>query len=1168
MYDEQQGAQDAADRTTKDDTDRMALSNRDRIGRMIELLPEGVLPLVEREMTRRQGNSWFDDAVAAARSGGLGAQSKEDPHFLLTTVLRNWASYFRHVLPPAARSYVGELSDVRNRWAHNAPFSADDTSRALDTAERLLTDVGAPGELVAKVRTSRLEHQRILIEAETKKATRRAADMPAVAAEGGLKPWRDVLVPHQDVAQGKFNASEYAANLAHVVNGDGAPEYTDPEEFFHRTYLTDGLQQLLEKSLRRLSGDNSAAPIVNLQTNFGGGKTHSMLALYHLFSPGLRPQRLPQEMQELIAEAPGGTLPTTPVTRAVIVGTELSPGAPDSKPDGTRVSTLWGELGWQLGGKEGYGLVAEADRSRTSPGSAVLQDLLAAYAPCLILIDEWVVYARQLVNNNDLPAGDFDTHFSFAQSLTEAVAAVEGAQLILSIPASDTGKGNDADDNEIGGPAGQIALERLQNVVRRNADPWRPASADESFEIVRRRLFEAPTGTAQAQINKVARVFQQFYANHKAEFPSGSDSTEYERLIRATYPIHPELFARLYEDWSTLERFQRTRGVLRLMSAVIHALWIGQSQSPMIMVGDIPLNDRLVSSDLTQYLEDRWKAILDTDVDGVHSTPVEIDKEKSYLGQRAVSRRIARTVFMGSAATLKAAKKGLSEAHVRLGMAIPGDTMGNFRTALNTLADRSTYLYADADRYWYDTQANITRLAKDEANRLLGRQEDIWAEIVRRLSPMAQRRADFKAVHAAPRSTRDIPDRDEARLVLLHPQYTHTKDRDDTPAMEFVAEALLTHGPSQRSHRNMLVFLAPDKRRMQELEEAVGEFLGWRKVLADHLQHDLSESQRRQAEARMAQAAEKVELRIGQTYHWALVPQQGEEPGARLTWEDIKIDTGSAEDLAARTAERLKRKAQLHLQQAPNLIQQKLTGPLSRIWEAEGHLSVGRLWELHTTYPYLNRLVGRSVLDAGVEDVLSLFNWEQEGFALATGYEEAEGHYQGLVLPGGNTRFSQITDSTLLVRPERALAQRRQEEEEITRRREATAHAATNGGGTGTTARARVEEEESGEARGERGQGQGKENPSTVGPGISVQPTLPRTLNRFYATARLTPEQYSKNATDYVFEILQHLALSGTEVEVTVEIQASRPEGFPEDKVRILRENSNTLNLQAEFESD
>ncbi|KOG77665.1 hypothetical protein ADK33_30195 [Streptomyces griseus subsp. rhodochrous] len=1126
----------------------MAMSNRDRIGRMIELLPEGLLPLVEREMTKRQGEGWFDDAVAHARDGGFAILSKQDPQFLMQVILRNWASYFRHALPPATRNYVGELNDVRNNWAHNTPFNADDTARALDTAERLLTAVGAHKDLVDQVRRSRLEHQRAMIEAETRRAARDITTTPGVSAEG-LKPWREVLVPHSDVARGDFNASEFAANLAQVAQGEGAPEYTDPVEFFQRTYLTVGLQDLLGKSLRRIAGDYNAPPTVNLQTNFGGGKTHSMLALYHLFSPGLQPQRLPQEVHELIDAHPGG-LPSNPVRRVVLVGTAISPGQPEVKADGTKVNTLWGELAWQLGGRTGYDLVAEADRTGTNPGAA-LQDLLAAYAPCLILVDEWVAYARQLYDTENLPAGSFETHFTFAQNLTEAVEAVSGAQLVVSIPASDDGNGP-GQDTEVGGPAGQHALERLQNIIRRKADPWRPANADESFEIVRRRLFEPQRGEAQVEINKAARVFTRFYANHKADFPSGVDSTDYEKRIKAAYPIHPELFARLYEDWSTLERFQRTRGVLRLMSAVIHALWRDGNQSPMIMPGDIPLADQHVASELTQYLEDRWKPILDTDVDGIDSTPLQIDKEKPYLGDRMVTRRIARTVFLGSAATLKAATKGLSDPYVRLGMAMPGDTMGNFRTALNTLADRSTYLYSEGNRYWHDTQASVTRIAKDEADRLVERPEDVWAELVRRLAPTQRRAGDFAGVHIAPQHSSDIPDESEARLVLLHPQHPHARNKDDSPAMLFAAEALGSRGSAQRNCRNMLVFLAPDQKELDSLMEAAREYLGWQKVLGRADELDLTASQRRQAESRRSQADEKVGLRLNMTYQWALIPEQREDPARPVHWEAIKVETGKP-DLAVRTANRLKREALLWVEQAPALLDQKLTGPLSSIWQQDGHISVKRMWDLHTRYPYMNRLRDRSVLERGIEDVLHMIDWEREGFALATGYDEAASRYSGLVLPGGNARFGQVTDATLLVRPDLALRQR-----EADVQAEAKARAADEST-PAITALPSASTAEPGGSLGPDAQSTGDQK--STGPAA-----IPNA--RFFARVVLTPEQYSKYASKYAIEILPHLDLIDSEVEITVEIHAKRPAGYPDDKVRTLMENASILKLQAEFESE
>ena len=252
------------------------------------------------------------------------------------------------------------------------------------------------------------------------------------------------------------------------------------------------------------------------------------------------------------------------------------------KEDGTQVNTMWGELAWQLGGRDAYERVRGADESRTNPGTTVLRDLLAEHAPCVVLIDEWIAYARQLWNRDDLPAGSLDTHMTFAQSLTEAAKSVRNCLLVVSIPSSDSVRDTGAAEHshEIGGVGGVEALKRLRSVVHRTDSPWQPASPDESFEIVRRRLFKAIAPDDLVHRDVTCRRFAEMYAKHPSEFPSEVRRDDYEARIKAAYPIHPELFDRLYQDWSTLERFQRTRGVLRLMATAVHAALDAQRQEP------------------------------------------------------------------------------------------------------------------------------------------------------------------------------------------------------------------------------------------------------------------------------------------------------------------------------------------------------------------------------------------------------------------------------------------------------------------------------------------------------------------------------------------------------------------------------------------------------------
>jgi hypothetical protein len=317
----------------------MATSNRDRVGRGFEVLAAGLEPFVDRHMTAAAATAGADwtqllEARDQARHGTAKPLNKHDPAVQLRVITEEWRA-FKQSLSRAEQSFASELRETRNRWAHNATFSPDDTYRALDTMERLLTAAGA-ASAAEEVRRLRIDHQRAAFEAETRRIVRQQEVGVAVAGQG-LKPWREVLAPHEDVATGNFSASEFAADLYMVANGEGGEEYVDPVQFFRRTFLTEGLRELLDRAVQRVRGDVNASPIINLQTNFGGGKTHSMLALWHLFS-GTPVGSLPQELQDLLAGRP---LPPA-VRRVALVGNHLPPAEPRLKPDGTAVNTLWG----------------------------------------------------------------------------------------------------------------------------------------------------------------------------------------------------------------------------------------------------------------------------------------------------------------------------------------------------------------------------------------------------------------------------------------------------------------------------------------------------------------------------------------------------------------------------------------------------------------------------------------------------------------------------------------------------------------------------------------------------------------------------------------------------------------------------------------------------------
>ena len=612
----------------------MALSNSERIGKGLELLRNGLHPFVEREMEAEYGEHWLDNAAGSfSRSSDAieDGRLKDDAYVNIQVLWNHWNAVFKKTLGHAERSYVSELREVRNKWAHQEAFTYDDTYRALDTMSRLLKAISASEADEASKLAQETMRTRFAEQARVE--TRRKSVQPIEGSpQAGLRPWREVVTPHPDVATGRYQQAEFAADLEQVRNNKASVEYGDAKEFFRRTYLTVGLNDLLKTALLRLT-NNGGDPVVDLQTNFGGGKTHSMLALFHLFS-GIAANEL-AGVEALLQETGIKNVPKA--HRAVLVGTAMNPGQPHRKPDGTEIHTLWGELAYQLGGKDAYGMVAGNDQNGTSPGSQVLSELFELHGPCLILIDEWVAYARQSYGKSNLSGGSFDANMSFAQAITEASRATPETLLVASIPASDI---------EIGGEGGKEALDKLKNTFGRMESPWRPASAEESFEIVRRRLFEPMTEpNSFASRDAVIRAFGQLYRSSQGDFPPGTGEGDYERRIEKAYPIHPELFDRLYEDWGSLERFQRTRGVLRLMAAVISELWSRNDTSLLIMPSSVPMDASPVQSELTRYLEDNWRPVMERDVDGPEALPLKMDKETPTLGRYSATRRVSRTII-------------------------------------------------------------------------------------------------------------------------------------------------------------------------------------------------------------------------------------------------------------------------------------------------------------------------------------------------------------------------------------------------------------------------------------------------------------------------------------------------------------------------------------------
>jgi predicted AAA+ superfamily ATPase len=926
-----------------------------------------------------------------------------------------------------------------------------------------------------------------------------------------LRPWRDTIQPHPDVASGRYRQAEFAADLEQVRTGKAEAEYQDAAEFYRRTYLTPGMVHLISGAIERLTA-RGGDPAVQLETAFGGGKTHSMLALYHAFGGKAKAADL-LGISDILKAAGVDELPVARM--AVLVGTALSPSKPRKhKALGKQQArTLWGEMAVQIGGAEGYELVRAADESGTAPGQE-LDELFARFGPCLILIDELVAYARNIYGVSGLPGGSFDSNLTFVQNLTEAVRRSGTSVVVGTIPASDI---------EIGGEGGKAALERIQHTFDRLSVPRASVEAEEGFEIVRRRLF-SPDCDEDAK-EATCSAFSQMYAQSSGDFPQQSREGAYLERLRRAFPIHPELFDRLYDDWSMLERFQKVRGVLRLLAAAIHELWVRGDQSYLILPGTLPLDAARVRDELTRYLPEGWNGVVDSDVDGERSEPRTVDEANPRLGGVMAARRVARTIFLGSAPSVREQRvRGIEDVRVRLGAVQPGESVAVFNDALAALNNKLTHLYTDNFRYWYDLPPNLRRTVEDRASRL-DWERDILPELERRLRAVRDR-GDFRAVHVCPTSA-DVPDEQATRLVVLSPASGHKANQSDSKALAAANEILEKRGTGLRQYRNMLVFVAPDRDAMISVEQETRRYLAWKSVAEDE-GLDLSTQQRKQANEQTKRSDETVDVRIRDAYRWLMVPTQEVEPGKGpkpLTIEIVPMP-GTNESHVVRASKKLRGAEQLITKWSPALLRMELD---RWMWKDADHVGLAQVWDYLCRYCYLPRLQDSDVLLEAVGEGIKA----RDHFGYAGRVGES-GKYLGLQI--GGTASVYLDNQSVLVKPEVAL---KQKEAEAAAAGEAAGAAAGAAGvpiGAGTPGRT-TEEGDSGVA-------------------VSVTPVL----RRFHGSVQVDATRLSRDAGRIAEEVVQHLAgLVGADVKVTLEIEAEIPDGASDNVVRTVTENCRTL---------
>lgn len=943
-----------------------------------------------------------------------------------------------------------------------------------------------------------------------------------------MKPWRHIARPHRDVCEGNFQQAEFAADISRVATDRAAPEYQDAEKFFRRTYITGGMHDLLVSVARRLTG-RGGDPVIQLQTNFGGGKTHTLLAVYHMARQDVALRRM-DGISALLDDAGVRELPKARV--AVIDGSNLSPNQP-IKRDGLDICTLWGVLAHSLLGRDGYEMVSASDCGGTSPGKEIIIDLLQKAAPCVVLMDETVAFLRQLEDGRRLLAGTLASNMSFIQALTEAMKAVPNAMLLASLPESNT---------ELGGSQGQLALSSLEKYFGRVQSVWKPVGKDESFEIVRRRLFDSPGD--EGDVNTVCRNFIAFYRDNGDNFPQEVQESRYLERMKASYPIHPEVFDRLYEDWSTLDKFQRTRGVLRYMAMVIHRLWQNNDQEPLIMPGSLPLRDAQVRNESTLYLPQGWDAVISKEIDGADSMCAQIDKDARF-GTLQAAHRVARTIFLATAPYQTAkSSRGITMKDILLGCARPDDSLAVYRDVLKRLLDQLHYLFnSNGERFWFDTHPNLRREMEERKLRIAD--TDVRDELGKMMNSILGKSSFFGGRHIFP-SVSDIPDDKDGgiRLVLLPPNMECAYSTANPEGSEnFINTVLNGQSPTSddsttfknRVYKNLVVFLAPEASTLGRVKDACCSFLAWSKILDDEKNHrlNLDGIQRDEVKREMDAECTHAGKFLRDCYKYLIVPKA---ENGRTVEPDVKtLSCGGETNLIDAVRDSLiDDELVIESYEAAFLAQD-----IEMYYFSKGkqELPVRVLWDDMCKYCYFQRLRNFDVLFSSISKAVAS---DPPLFGYALGKENGE--YRGLCF---GTPPDPITPADHPILIEKSLA------EEYNRGPGSGGSGGSGDGGDG------------GSGDGDGGDGGSGGDP----PGEPKPPVTPK--RRYFGNIELDDSNPEGAFHDIVTELVSHLSKHPhMKVSIHVNVQARTTDGSPinPDTIRIVEENARSLLFnQSEF---
>ena len=797
-----------------------------------------------------------------------------------------------------------------------------------------------------------------------------------------LKPWYHAVKLREDLQENRpLDAAEFAVHLDHVRKGNAHAVYREPRAFFERTYLTGSLLDLAAQTVRRLSGvTQQTSAIFNMSTQFGGGKTHAMTTLYHLARGG--PEAADWHgVDAILRQAGVSAIPRAAV--AVIVGTELDLLTERGGPGEPKRKTLWGEIAWQLGGAKSFEAVARHDAEGVPPGGEVVEAMLPE-GPLLILMDEMLSHMSR-----GRKQGRHDDFYNFLHVLAGTIAARKDAVLCVSIPSSETVEMTQADHGD---------FERIKHLLNRQGKAIQMSEKTEFAEIIRRRLFE--WGGVPEEARKVASTYAE-WARDQGSLSglSGSYNELYDRFL-AMYPFHPAALSVFERKWQTLPRFQRTRGVLRML-----ALWVAHayqeqhrrgSDEPLLSLGSAPLADNAFRAAVFEQLgEDKLVIPATTDIAGKSdSHAVRLDEQaKEHVRKVRLHQKVATAIFFESNGGQSQHRATATTSEIMAAVGTPELNLMDVDAALEALLRVCFYLTAEGSRYQFSLSPNlnqvlVSRRGNIRAPAINDRVRGVVADLFRPGAREVSRRL-------FPERSGDVPDEPRLTLVVLGPE----AQKSEPTTLPFMDGIVKECGTSGRTCKSALIFAVPEG--IAKARDVAQTLLTWEEIQADTATvARLTSAQKEELAGNVAKAKKDLDEAVQQSYrHLYLLGKDG-----RLKHLDLdgRPTGGVVEQIVGR------------LEKAEELTDKFAAHKLAQCWPATvTDWSTKAARDLFYASPLLPRLRGDQVLQRTIADGVTR---GLIGYGRIDGGEARLSHFNEAL----SELQVEISEDAFLCKPERA----------------------------------------------------------------------------------------------------------------------------------------------------